>query len=154
MDERIPDYFADTLKGVVWKKDGVLSLSLAPLSPPADSEIVLEGDITLRYGIEMLHAPHAIVPGLFETERGAILTGRAAWDYLWSKFQLYPRAEVIGVQEDGQEVTVLMRELDFGEPAQVLAYPDEVAARAVGRIKRLHAPEGAALPALLRQALK
>lgn len=152
--ERTPEYFADTVAGVVWRKAGVAGLTLAPLSPPADAEILLEGTIVLRYAIEMLHAPYAIVPGLFETERGAILVGREAWDYLWAKFQLYPRAEVIGVQDNGQEVTVLMRELDFGERPQVLAYPDDLTASATAIIKRLDAPHSMELPDLLRQALE
>lgn len=152
--ERIPEYFAEQVIGTIWRREETAGLTIAPLSPPAGVDILLEGEIVLRYGIAMLYTPHALVPGLFETERGAMMVGREAWDYIWQKFQLYPRAEVMGVQDDGQEVTVLMRELDFGEPPQVLAYRDEVAARAAATLQQLDAPVGVELPELLRQSLR
>lgn len=152
--ERVPEYFAEKVIGTVWRQEDVAGLTIEPLTPPKDVEIILRGEIILRYGIAMLYAPHTLVPGLFETERGAIMVGREAWDYIWQKFQLYPRAEVMGVQDDGEETTVLMRELDFGEPPQVLAYKDELAARAAATIQQLDAPDGVELPELLRQSLR
>jgi hypothetical protein len=149
-----PDYFHESITGILWRRDGILALSVAPMQPPTDAEIVMEGDITLRYGIEVLQTPHILIPGYFETENGAIKTGRAAWDFIWSKFQLYPRADVIGLRTDGKDAQLLMRNLDFGEGAKVLAYSSEAASVAVGLIQKLNAPADAVLPELLAQYAK
>lgn len=146
-----PVYFCEHISGILWRQGDHLGLTLPPLAPPPDATRIQHGDLVLRYGIEMLTAPYQLIPGYFENENGAIKTGRAAWEFIWSKFQLYPRAEVIGFRSDGAPAQVLMRDLDFGEPPKVLAFPDETAWRALGVITHLSAPPDATLPDLLAQ---
>jgi hypothetical protein len=152
-DDFQPVYFSEYVAGSVWKQDDLIGLTVAPLEPPDEVEILHQGDVTLRYGIEILQSRHLLIPGYFETENGAVKTGRAAWDFIWAKFQLYPRADVVGLRSDGKAAHLLMRNLDFGEGPKVLAYSNEETQTMLGVIRKLLAPSDAELPELLLQYL-
>jgi hypothetical protein len=151
MDDFQPVYFCEHVAGTVWKQNDLTGLSLAPLEPPTQTEILHQGDVTLRYGIEILQSRYLLIPGYFETENGAVKTGRAAWDFIWAKFQLYPRADVVGIRSDGKEAHLLMRNLDFGEGPKVLAYSSEESQTMLGVVTKLLLPPEAELPELLAQ---
>ena len=151
-DTQQPEYFCEHIHAILWQQPDseTLGLTIPPLTPPDDATIILSGDITLRYGILLLKTPkYQIVPGYFETENGAVRIGRAAWDIIWKKFQLYPRADVIGLRNDGKSLHVLMRDLDFGESGKVLAYADENSEESLGMIQEFNIPPDADLPQLL-----
>lgn len=145
-----PVYFCEQIDGTLWQQGEVLGICLPPHTPPPGSVILLQGAITLRYGIELLKTPlYQIIPGYLETENGAVKTGRAAWDFLWAKWQLYPRADIIGVRSDGKPLHVWLRDLDPGEGVKILAYPHPDTPAALGVVAQVAAPAGAELPELL-----
>ena len=117
-----PVYATEQIRGVLWELDDTCGVSLAPATAPACAAIITQGDLVIRYGIEVQRTPDAILPGIFIAESGAIKTGRDAWEWLWNKFQLYPRAEVIGVTSGGQPAHLYVRDLDFGYPPRVVVY--------------------------------
>ena len=86
----------------------------------------MSGSLVVRYGLSPFNPPgEIIVPGLFASEKGGVLVGREAWDYLQNNFQVHPRADVVGVRLNGEQVQAYVRELDFGVPTHVLIYEDE-----------------------------
>lgn len=97
--------------------------------PPDRAELVIaSGSFTVRYGLRFLGKPQDyIVPGLLVLDYGDMLTGEAAWEFLWHRSNLHPRAEVVGQRGDGQEDMVFLRQLDFALPPQVVVYaaPDD-----------------------------
>jgi hypothetical protein len=135
MPSRIPapDYFHESIDGAIYDLPRGNTLVIGT---PPDTLIgiapILSGHLALRYGLPLL-APsiEAVIPGLFVAERGGVLTGREAWDYIMSNFQMHPRADIIGVNSKGTTKQVLLRELDFGLPVRIFAYPDESIARIV-----------------------
>ncbi|NJL93095.1 MAG: hypothetical protein HC915_04900 [Anaerolineae bacterium] len=142
----LPDYFHEALNGTLWRDAAQIGLSTPQTAVPPTAEVLREGQFILRYGIEMLRSPHALVPGLFISEQGGAKSGRQAWDWLWTKFQLYPRAEVIGLRSDGNDEHLYVRDLDFGMPVRVLVYASVEDVRPLGHVAVLHAPTGAPLP--------
>lgn len=147
----VPVYFHETASGYVWQHGAQIGLTLSPAAPPAEVTILAEGELVLRYGIEVQRTPDAIIPGLFIAESGATKTGREAWDWLWHKFQLYPRAEVIGLRSDGAPAHLYVRDLDFGYPPRVLVYAETEATVPLASLTTLLTPENA--PELLRKYL-
>lgn len=143
------EYVTEQLAGSVWQQGAVLGLSPAPSDAPAEAQVLHSGLITLRYGVSLLRSPGALIVGLFMAEMGGVKTGLDAWQWLWSKFQLYPRAEVIGISSAGQEAHLYVRDLDFAVPAQVFAYPDADTLLPLAQLHQLHNPAAAPLPPLL-----
>lgn len=99
---------------------------LIGLPPPADTAVIHNGPCLIRYAIPLIvPSTDALLPGLFLSERGQTLTGREAWNYLQSRFQMHPRADVIGWDVQGHRQQVLVKALDFGAVVRVLAYADQ-----------------------------
>jgi hypothetical protein len=146
-----PDYFYDSLNGTLWQQGQTIGLTPAPLQPPPNSTLLHAGDLTLRYGVDILQSPHILIPGYFETENGAVKVGKAAWEFMWAKWQLYPRADVIGLRSDGQAASLWVRNLDFGEPPRILAYSSADAETLLGVIQRLDSSPDVVLPPLLER---
>ncbi len=133
-----PEYFHEAIPGTLWRApDGDLGLSLPDAAPPNEADILLAGSVVVRYGVEMLHEYAVLVPGLFESETGYQLAGRAAWDLMWAQFQLYPRAEVIGMRQDGRPGEYWIRELDFADRPRLLAYVNAAEWVSLGDIRRV-----------------
>lgn len=109
---------------------GGMTLLIGPAPAAlAVHEPLLGGILTVRYGIPMITPPtDAVVPGLFVSEMGAALIGREAWDYMQRRFQMHPRADIIGLRMNGASAQVFLRELDWGAPVRVFVY-DSVEAR-------------------------
>lgn len=149
-DDHSPQSFYESLAASLWPEgDSGLILSLPPIYPPPQADLVCQGEVVLRYGIELLHSPHCIIPAYFESENGAIRKGRAAWDFIWAKSQLYPRADVIGWRSDGQPLALLLKDLDLSEAVSIWAYADPHTPQPLGRIHRLDCLPETPLPELL-----
>jgi hypothetical protein len=152
-----PEYITETVNGTLYPLaaphgGGLLLVIGVPdpnwlaahaLPAPADPDsgapppitATYSGPITLRYGIPHLIPPgETLIPGLLAGERGGFMTGREAWDYMQARFQMFPRADVVGIKPDGRAVQVFLRELDLGAPVQVYAYPDPATLTPLGRV--------------------
>ncbi len=121
----------------------------------ANRQPVLAGSLIVRYALPMLEpASDAVIPGLFAAEKGGMLVGREAWDYIQRQFQMHPRADVVGLGLDGQQAQVFLRELDFGVPVRVLVYDSAEATIPVAEVKALVIGQDApVLPELLAKYL-
>gem|GEM_PF-915053 len=145
------DYFYETVNGTLWQPSNTsqAELSLVPRTPSVEHHVLQQGEITLRYAIPFLQRPYALVTGYFETENGAVKTGVSAWKFMQKKWQLYPRAEIIGMTTRGTEVQVYLKELDFGEPVEIWGYATVEALHPVAQIQAIHVPQNAELPPYL-----
>jgi hypothetical protein len=119
-----PEYFSERVNGVLIAVEGGLALVAGQ---DVNADPVYRGEIVLRYGIAFQAPAHPpIIPGLFVSEKGAALVGREAWDTMETRFQMFPRADIVGVSPDGTPRQVFLRELDFGVSPRVFAYaPDD-----------------------------
>jgi hypothetical protein len=148
--ERQP--IGDPFDGVLLSAASGHVLAAAPLATAAS--VSAAGRLIVRYGLPYLGKPHlSIVPGLVALDYGDILTGEEAWDFLIHRSNLYPRADVVGYRNDGQDDMIVVKLLDLAEPVQVLVYPDDQAAQPLARVSALIAPATAAIPPRLLQYL-
>lgn len=114
----------DPFSGILCRVGEKYVLSPVPL---AGAEVVAHG-VMLRYGIRLLEKPFlSIIPGLIALERGQLMTGDYAWDFLQRRSNLFPRTEVYGYMDDGADEMRTVKWLDFAIPPKVLAYADEQA---------------------------
>ncbi len=124
----------ESVDGAIYDLPGGMTLAIGIVPEAlAARHPVVTGALTIRYAMPFIFpATEAVVPGLFAAEKGGILVGREAWDYIQGHFQLHPRADVIGLRPNGQQAQAFLRELDFGAPVRVLAYdrPDSTTPRA------------------------
>jgi len=143
-----PVYIVDQVRGTL--SGSTLYLDR---DAPADSNPI-RGEFVIRYAIPVLVPPGiSLIPGLFVSERGEMLTGREAWDYLQKRFQLHPRADVIGSLPDGVPLQLLVRALDFGASMQAFIYRDPLPAAPLAALSLIVASDEmyAGLPDLLRR---
>src|SRR4051812_3774871 len=76
---------------------------MAP-APFPDVPVLHRGSFVLRYGVEYLGKPqYSIVPGLIALDYGEMLVGEEAWDFLFHRSNLYPRGDVLGYRNDGED---------------------------------------------------
>ena len=151
-----PELVADEIVGQLYTLSGGTLLSIGAASASLSGIMpTISGRFFVRYGISLLSPPgDVIVPGLFAAETGGILVGRVAWDYLWSHFQVHPRADVVGLRLNGERTQVFVRDLDLGVVVHVLAYESALATIPMAEITGLLIGEGMPdLPALLAQYL-
>ncbi|MBK8136411.1 MAG: hypothetical protein IPK52_11320 [Chloroflexi bacterium] len=138
---RVP--VGDPFPGMLSLLGGRFVLSASPL---LGADIVAQG-IVLRYGARLLEKPFvSIVPGLIALERGEMMTGDAAWDFLLRRSNLYPRAEVYGFRDDGKDDMLTVKRLDLAIAPKVLAYTDASATVPLAEVVALIG-EAAAFPA-------
>ncbi len=119
-----PELIGDQIDGAVYAVPGgnVLVLGTLPATL-ARTQPLLGGSLVVRYALPLVEPPtEAIIPGLFAAEKGGMLVGREAWDYIQRQFQLHPRADIVGLRLNGTRAQVFLRELDLGAPVRVLAY--------------------------------
>lgn len=124
-----PEFIVEELSGTVYLLPDGATLAIGDLtlideSTHAPLIPTLRGTIHLRYGIAQAQPEtSAIIPGMFVSERGAILVGAEMWEFMQNNFQIYPRADVVGLHGvTGKDTTVFLRELDFGVPVRIFAY--------------------------------
>ncbi|MCY4018575.1 MAG: hypothetical protein OXG39_04140 [Chloroflexi bacterium] len=110
----------ELLSGTVSRVDGFFFLSSSALP---QAEIIVQGEIALRYGIPYLFKPQwSIVPDLVVLDYGQTMTGEAAWGFLMESSHLYPRSDVLGFRSDGADEMVPLKQLDFDSPYDVFVY--------------------------------
>jgi hypothetical protein len=121
--ERNP--LADSFTGMVLQAGEDHLIATAPL---AGAEVIASGTFVVRYGVR-IHGKDwlSIVPGLVAVDYGTFYTGEEAWDFLLKHSNLYPRAEVFGYRENGQDEQMWVRQLDLALPPQPHLYKDPAA---------------------------
>jgi len=147
----IQDHLTGTLVALTNQTGAALYLAL---DPPSDSRVLARGALVIRYALPFIAPPSkAIVPGLFISERGGMLVGRECWDYLQTRFQMHPRADVIGLAINGSQVQALVRELDFGAAVRILAYAHPPDVVPLAEVERLYTADSLVdgLPELLKR---
>lgn len=143
---RIPDRapLGDTFTGVLLLVDGVYLLA-AEAVPGVN--ITAEGDLMIRYGVRFLEKHHrSIVPGLLALDYGDVMTGERAWEFIYKRGARYPRADVIGYTDLGEDEMMPLKTLDIDVPPQVLAYTDADATIPLGAVVAVIVPETVELP--------
>ncbi|MBI5670436.1 MAG: hypothetical protein HZC41_20785 [Chloroflexi bacterium] len=144
--ERAP--VSDPFSGVVAQAGEACALAL---TAPPGAAIVASGTFVLRYGVRFLgKLEQYIVPGLVVLDYGDMLAGEEAWNFLWHRSNLYPRSEVVGLREDGQEDVVFFRNLDLSIPPRVLVYDGDTL---LAQVSALIAADTAGLPPRLVEFL-
>lgn len=147
-----PEYVHESVDGAVYGLPvGDVLVIGQPPAPLANAAPITAGLLVVRYGIPFnTPSTDVLVPGLFVSERGYPMVGREAWDFMAEKFQLYPRAEIVGFRLDGANAQVFLRELDWGAPVRVLIYGSTEQRTPTAAPKAMYVGEGAApLPELL-----
>ena len=116
--------------------------------------VVATGAFVIRYGLRFLGKLHiSIVPGLVVLDRGEMMTGEQAWDFLLKNSNLYPRSEVFGYKNDGTDDIALIRTLDMAVPAEVLVYADAKATKPIAKPTALIASDTSGLSDRLLSSL-
>jgi len=138
--QQIPDRepIGDVFTGVISQFDNLNILSPQPL----DSTVqIAEGEFVVRYGITYLGKSHySIVPNLVVVDYGEMMVGEEAWIFLTERSNLYPRADVIGYRNDGKDEMLVVKELDFAIPFDVLAYATTDETEPIAKLSVLIAP--------------
>lgn len=145
--EPVGDEFSGAL--LQWNERHFLTVEACP-----GIETVATGNLVIRYGVRYQGKPHlSIVPGLVALDYGDILTGEAAFEFLLNRSNRYPRADVIGYRNDGQDEMIVVKLLDLALPLHVLVYRDAVATMPIASVMALIAPKSAAVQPRLQQHL-
>ncbi len=126
---------AECLAGVVSRVDDMALLSSSGLP---EGEEIARGDLIGRYGITYLGKPHlSIVPDLVVADYGELIYGEAAWHFLMTLGHLYPRADVCGLRNDGQDEMLVLKQLDFDYPYDVFVYKETTDRQPIARLTGL-----------------
>lgn len=124
-NQQIPDRVPinDTLTGAIGQVGTQFIIS--PTELPS-VQTIATGSFMIRYGIPYLGKPqYAIVPDLVVLDYGDMIVGEDAWEFLIKQSNLYPRSDVLGFRNDGQDEMLVVKQLDFALPFHVLAYNNE-----------------------------
>lgn len=142
MPERQP--ISERISAFVTCIDGISLLSLNAL---ASGDLLAHGDLFLRYGITYLGKPQlSIVPDLVVADYGEILVGEAMWQFLMQSAHLYPRADACGVDKDGNEAIIVLKQLDFDHPYDVFVYRNDRTRKPLARLSALIAKDQSRIP--------
>lgn len=142
LPERLP--ISDRVSAVVTRIDGRSLLSSASLD--AGDELA-QGVLIIRYGITYLGKPQlSIVPDLVVADYGEMLVGESMWQFLMQRAHLYPRADACGLDRDGQEEMVTLKQLDFDYPYDVFVYRKDSDRKPLTRLSALIASDPARFP--------
>ena len=138
---RIPERqtIGDTFRGLVIEAENHFLLTDAPID---NHETIHEGTFIVRYGVVFLGKPHlSIVPALMALDYGEFKTGEDAWDFLLNKSNLYPRADVIGHNNQGEDSQVFVRQLDLMYPFDILVYRDDKSTNPLCKVDAIISPK-------------
>jgi hypothetical protein len=147
-----PEYIMESLpEAAIYGQPNAAILALGALPEALAEQLLLhKGPLVIRFGLSFNQpSAKALLPGLLVSERGAVIVGRAAWDFMFKKFQLFPRADVIGMTPQGKAEQVFLRELDFGAPVRMFAYPSVEDNQPIAELKWLIAPTEVSWPDLV-----
>jgi hypothetical protein len=119
-----PEYISEIVDSSVYQLPDVTALLVGSVLPTlANQRPIISGILIVRYGLTLLiPAGIVMIPGLFAAEKGGMLVGREAWDFMQGNFTMHPRADVVGMGIDGTMMQALVREIDFGVPVRVFVY--------------------------------
>lgn len=146
---KIPERQAifDDFQGYLYQVEDDFLLASHPLD---DLPLIQQGQLIIRYGITLLGKPHlSIVPALLALDYGQFLTGEDAWDFLLKRSNLYPRADVIGYRNDGQDGSLLVKHLDMAYPCDVLVYEQVNSTKPLANVRALIATDTTPIAARL-----
>lgn len=144
----------DHVEGVLWRSKASHILTLSPDVVIPRATVVLQSPVVVRYAIARLGPNHlSVVPAVFVSEKGSMLYGHQAWQFMVKNYQLYPRAEVLGLQSDGDQVQYFLRELDFADQFRVLAYENADKTMPTTQVDQLWSVDGVQAPPLLATLL-
>lgn len=132
---RIParNPIGDTYDGVVISVGEYAVLAPAPIS---EYSILHQGEMIIRYGITFLGKPHhSIVPAILALDYGEFKTGEDAWQFIFKRSNLYPRADVVGYRNDGKDEMAVIKSLDLEFPLHVLVYEKLEATKPIARVR-------------------
>jgi hypothetical protein len=147
MSDALEHLVQDVVEGTLWRTNDQLVLVMSPASLVLRGKVLASGQLWLRYAISYLGPRHlAVVPGVFVAENGGMLYGEQAWRFIFKNYQLYPRAEILGLRSDGDDVQVFMRELDLADTPRVLVYDDERKTLSLGQLSRIIQHGDVAIP--------
>jgi hypothetical protein len=136
--------YGETFTGVIF---AVGDASLIAPVPLPDVSPTHSGSFVLRYAVEYLGKPqYSIVPGLIALDSGEMMVGEEAWNFLLHRSNLYPRADVLGYRNDGEDEMIPIKRLDLVPPIHVLAYADEQVTLPLARIAAVIASDEVPLP--------
>lgn len=109
--------------------------------------VAAQGELTVRYGISILGKPqHRFLPDLVVADRGEMLIGEAAWQFIIERGHLFPRADVCGRFADGTDDMLFLKQLDLALPFAVYAYKTAADVKPLARIDALIAHDASAFP--------
>ena len=135
---------SDSVRGFVTRLPEGALLTGAPLD---EGETLARGEIHIRYGITLLGKPQlCLVPDLVVADRGEMLTGEAAWHFIMQRGHLFPRADVLGHDGNGEDRELFLKELDLALPFVVLAYREAADSAPFARIDALIAGDAGTFP--------
>lgn len=72
-----------------------------------------------RYGVAMAAGLEFFFPARTVDDYGCVYDGQAALDWIVKSGLRHPRADAIGLREDGSPETLMLRQLDLGVPLGV-----------------------------------
>ena len=147
--QRLP--ISERVSGFVTRVGADVLLSATAL---AGGEVIASGELFVRYGITYLGKPQlSIVPDLVVADYGELLIGEAAWTFLMERGHLYPRADVCGFRNDGQDDMLVLKQLEFDHPYDVFVYRQVEGQQPLAKLSALITPETSAYPERLRKHL-
>ncbi|MCY4466419.1 MAG: hypothetical protein OXE46_12870 [Chloroflexi bacterium] len=140
--QRLP--ISDSVRGLLMRLDDCWLLADHAL---VGGRVAAQGELILRYGISILGKPQfTIVPDLVVADRGEMLIGEAAWQFIIERGHLFPRADVCGRFEDGADEMLFLKQLDLALPFAVYVYADAADVKPLARIDGLVARDASAFP--------
>lgn len=141
----------DEIEGFVVDINGIQAFMLEIAD---ELDVIASGQFIVRYGVQFLGKPQlSIVPGLIALDYGEMLTGEEAWDFLWNRSNLHPRADVFGYRNDGEDDMIVIKWLDVDQSAHVLFYDTENATKPVASPQIMIASDDDGLPQRFTQHL-
>lgn len=140
--------------GVLWQQENGVALVIGQPDHILKGKVLARGNIVLRYGIPYQGPKHlSVILSVFLSERGGMLTGWQGWNFIRANYQLHQRAEIFGLQSDGETAQVFVRALDFATIPYVLAYAAPFDKIPIAQINRLVMNGASDIPHLLVELL-
>jgi hypothetical protein len=142
------------VEGVLWQQEQNVTLVIDRPDLVLKGRVLIRGMIVLRYGIPFQGPKHlSVIPSIFLSERGGMLTGWQGWNFICKNYQLHQRAEIFGLQSDGETAQVFVRALDFAANPHVFAYQNAADKKPIAQINHLIAQDTSTIPHLLVEIL-
>jgi hypothetical protein len=119
------------------------------------AEVIAQGELVVRYGVVYLGRSYlSIVPDLVAFDTGGGMNGEEAWDFLFNKSNLFPRADVLGFRDDGVDDMVTVKSLDLMYPLRVFVYDNPDSHTPLAQIVGVISDNPESIPTRLRESSK